>query len=159
MQWHTAIWTQVFSYKDSYLPSISINFLQTTAKTLLWKIKMKTICWLGKTHNVNTFIERVNVETSSKEKEDMLIQIGIRICCLPLFAKSCLIFKQLFMLNKTKHTISNHASSVIRVLYSNFKIRNKIFPLNRRKLRHKKNNILKNVQSQNYFLPYLVMQR
>lgn len=43
-------------------------------------------------HFISTFSERVNIATISKEKEGMLIQIGVRICCLMSFAK-CFIFK------------------------------------------------------------------
>lgn len=45
------------------------------------------------TEHISTLIERVNIETISKEKEDMLIQINVRICCLMSFAKCCFIFK------------------------------------------------------------------
>lgn len=43
--------------------------------------------------HISTFTERVNTETISKEKEDMLTQIDVRICCLMSFAKCCFIFK------------------------------------------------------------------
>lgn len=85
--------------------------------------------------HISRFTERVNTEIISKEKEDMLIQIDVRLYCLMSFAKCYFMFKIIAYV-KLKHAFTWDDMKL--VLYCNFRNRNKIFfPMNEIKPLHK----------------------